>query len=531
MKTYYKKNRRWYAGALIAILLSTIFAVILQFFKGDLLDYAIQGAGRKTVFFAILLILFILCEILFYFAYRICVGKFIAKCTGNLKEDIFHSILQRDYVTYKEQTQGEYIAKYTTLADTIRERQFEMMPMFWEILFKIFLVSIALFLLDWRIALITIGLLTTPLYIPKLIEKRLQRAQKEYMAAVESSLTRVNDWLSGFEIIKNYSIESKILKHFQDINDTVAEKFLYDSQTGAIAQLITTLISYVSYFIVLTCSALLVFRGDFSAGDFFVAVGMIDQLSYPLISLAGITRQMIAVRPSCQEMEEFLSFSEKHSQGMVISHLKDSIRFRDITFGYKDGTPVLKHFSTTISRGQKYLWKGSSGCGKTTAVNLLLGYYTPEAGSIEIDGVPMKSSDHLYSCITVVRQEAVLFHDTLYQNLAMYQDIPVSQVLSVLNMVGLEKFASPDALNTWVTEGGTNFSGGEKKRICLARALLRKSDVLILDEPLANLDAANAERIEDLLLSIPDKTILIVSHQFTEEKLVHFDQIIDFMNL
>ena len=79
-----------------------------------------------------------------------------------------------------------------------------------------------------------------------------------------------------------------------------------------------------------------------------------------------------------------------------------------------------------------------------------------------------------------------------------------------------------------VREGGTNFSGGEKKRICLARALLRNTDVLILDEPLANLDPATGDQIEDLLLSIPEKTVLIVSHQFTEEKLGQFDQIVDF---
>lgn len=90
------------------------------------------------------------------------------------------------------------------------------------------------------------------------------------------------------------------------------------------------------------------------------------------------------------------------------------------------------------------------------------------------------------------------------------------------------QFASPDILNTIVTEGGTNFSGGEKKRICLARALLRNTDVLILDEPLANLDPATAQKIEDLLLSIPGKTILIVSHQFSEEKLVQFKRITDF---
>ena len=173
-----------------------------------------------------------------------------------------------------------------------------MLPLFWEILLKIIFVSFALFVLDWRIALVTILLLTTPLYIPKLIEKRLQKAQTEYLKAVEDNLAKVNDWFSGFEIIKNHSIERQILVRFDQSNTLSMDKLLRDMVLGATAQLLTTLISYLSYFIVLACSTWLVLSGEFSAGDFFVAIGMIDQLSYPLISLAEIVRQFVAIRPS-----------------------------------------------------------------------------------------------------------------------------------------------------------------------------------------------------------------------------------------
>ena len=110
----------------------------------------------------------------------------------------------------------------------------------------------------------------------------------------------------------------------------------------------------------------------------------------------------------------------------------------------------------------------------------------------------------------------------------MYQDVSESRIFEVLNSVGLEKYSNADALDSMVVESGSNFSGGEKKRICLARALLRDTDVLILDEPLANLDAETAERIEDLLLSIKDNTIIVVSHQFTEDKLQSFHRVVDF---
>ena len=128
--------------------------------------------------------------------------------------------------------------------------------------------------------------------------------------------------------------------------------------------------------------------------------------------------------------------------------------------------------------------------------------------------------------MTVVRQEAVLFRDTMRNNLTMFSDIPDGKLIEVLNDLGLSKFANTEALDELITENGANLSGGEKKRICLARALLRDTDVLILDEPLANLDDATAKKIEDLLLSIKGKLMLVVSHQFTEEKLSNFDSVL-----
>ena len=528
MKKYQQSNRRYFAEALICVLVGTVFAVVLQFFKGDVLDYAAAGEMQKTFHSAILLIGFILCEVFFFFLYNLCSAAFVTGCTRELKQDIFESIVNRSYVAYKEYPQGEYIARYTSEADMIKDRRFRMLPLFWEILFKIILVSTALFVLDLRIAVITIALLTTPLYIPKLIEKKLQNAQSAYLRAVEENLAKVTDWLSGFEIIKNYSIEQKIMRRFKAANDNTMEKLLKDTQLGAVSQLITTLISYLSYFAVLAYAAWLVLAGDFTAGDFFVAIGMIDQLSYPMISLAGITRQLIAVRPACAAMEAFLNVPKEEGAADAAVKLDRTVRFKDVSFSYDGQRSVLDKFNLTICKGKRYLLKGPSGCGKTTAINLLLKYYDTTGGRIEIDDVSLEKFGSTYSLMTVVRQEATLFHDTLRNNLTMYRNLPDNRLCEALHSVGLGRYANANALNSTITENGTNFSGGEKKRICLARALLRDTDVLIFDEPLANLDAETAERIEDLLLSIRDKTILIVSHQFTETKLHRFDQVVDF---
>ena len=324
-----------------------------------------------------------------------------------------------------------------------------------------------------------------------------------------------------------FSIEKKILSKFDDTNDFTMNKLLRDMTLGAVSQLITTLISYLSYFVVLSCATWLVLQGDFSAGNFFVAIGMIDQLSYPLISLAEIIRQLVAIKPSCQSMEKFIEEGNAARHGKPLTKLAREIRYRNVSFAYPDKKPVLTNFDFEAQKGGRYLIKGPSGCGKTTAINLLLRYYDVTDGSIEIDGVPLSEYCSTYDCMTVVRQEAVLFHDSLRNNLTMYKDIPDEKLIEMLQTLGLIKFAGKEALDGMIAENGANLSGGEKKRICLARALLRDTDILILDEPLANLDDTTAGMIEDLLLSIEGKLLLVVSHQFKEEKLSAFDCVLN----
>lgn len=525
MKSYENANRRCYFAALVCTLLSSYFAVELQFYKGAVLDFALAGQLRETVRYALLLISFIGLEVGGYYLFQRLSDRYVICCISQLRQDIFDSILARDYVSYQNRPQGEYIAKFTADAETIRDRRFRMKPYLWEILFKIALVSAALFRLDWHVAILTIALLTTPLYLPKLIEKRLQKAQSAYLSSMEICLTRVTDWLSGFEILKNFSAEDPIRARFREANDDAMDKLRRDTRLGAVSQLITTLMSYVSYYLVLVAAGWLVLKGDFSAGDFFIAIGMIDQLSWPLISLANILRQLIAVKPVCRRMEEFLAEPAPEQTAVPLRELHRSIRFRNVDFSYDGQREILKNFSLSLKKGEKCLLKGPSGCGKTTAVNLLLRYHSPTGGSIEIDGVPLEEIGSTYGLMTVVRQEAVLFRDTLRNNLTLYRPVPEERLREILTDVGLARLCG--SLDEPVAEGGANFSGGEKKRLCLARALLRDTGVLILDEPLANLDDATAERIEDLLLSIRDKTVIVVSHQFTGSKLPAFDQVVE----
>lgn len=529
MIKYIKKNWRPLVFAFICSILSAIFAVKVQFLKGDVLDFALSKSTGNTLRYGFYLGVFIALELGFYYLYDISRGRFTVNSMKEVRFDYFNNLLSRAYPSFLKKKQGEYIAQYTNEMNLIENSFFATIPLLAEILIKIIIVSIFLFILDYRIATITLVLLTTPLYVPKLVEKKLQNAQQEFINQFESHLKLITDWLRGFEVIKNFSIENTIREKFAESNDITMERNFKKRHMSYLTRSISAILSYFSHFIILAFAAYLVLKGDFTAGDFFISIGMIDQLSYPIISLSQFIQDLVSVKPVNKSILGFIH-TETEKQGSIEISDKDfeKIEFEDVSFSYEEQEFILEHFNMEITKGSQYLLQGVSGSGKTTSMNLLLDYYRPVAGIVKINDVPVEEIVNLNELITVMRQDAILFEDTLRNNVTMYKDIPDSKVLEVLTKVGLHQYANSISLGMLINEGGTNLSGGERRRVTLARSLLRETPILILDEPLANLDEENAKSIESELLSITDRTMIIISHQFSKDKLAQIGKVIEF---
>lgn len=528
MKKYIKNNLKSLILAIAFAALGTIFAVRVQFIKGNLLDYTLSRDSEYVLRYGFYLGLSIVFELGFYYLYDICRGRFIVNSTKELRLD-FRSLLAKDYPSFLKKRQGEYIAQYTNEMEIVENQYFGALPMLIEIIIKILIVSIFLFILDYRIAVITLVLLSMPLYVPKLIERNLQTAQIEFVSQFEKHIKTLTDWLNGFEIIKNFSIEKNIREKFIESNDITMEKNLRKRQISYLTKTISAILSYLSHFIILVFGAYLVLNGDFTAGEFFIAVGMIDQLSYPIIAISHFIQDLVSVKPVNKSILKFIQEGPTECGRIEISK-EDflEIVFDNVYFGYEDEKYILHGSNFKFVGNKQYLLRGGSGSGKTTSMNLLLDYYKPSSGVIKINNIPVNEIKNLNQIITVMRQDAVLFEDSLRNNITMYQNIPEEKIISVLSKVGLDKYAKGEKLDMMIQESGTNLSGGEKRRITLARSIIRETPILILDEPLANLDERNAQSIESYLTSIRDRTLIIISHQFSMQNLKKIDKVMDF---
>lgn len=197
----------------------------------------------------------------------------------------------------------------------------------------------------------------------------------------------------------------------------------------------------------------------------------------------------------------------------------------------KGGKKVLRQLSLRLEAGKHYAIVGSSGSGKSTLLSLLLGYYPGYDGKIYFDRVELNTlkRDALGEMIGVVSQDTFLFNDSIYNNIALYQDgYAKEEVVSAIRQTGLGELLDslPDGVSTMICENGKNFSGGEKQRFSLARVILRKKKVLLLDEFTANMDEATAREIEERMLSWKDAMIVTVTHRLNPQILRRYDKIL-----
>lgn len=198
-----------------------------------------------------------------------------------------------------------------------------------------------------------------------------------------------------------------------------------------------------------------------------------------------------------------------------------AIRFQDVSFGYEPGRSVLKDCSFTVSEGEMVALVGASGVGKSTVVDLLFRYYDPDAGRIELSGVPITDIplEEIRERLSLVSQDTYLFYDTIENNLLFGNpEAPADTVKNAISLSKLDEFIDslPSGLSTIAGERGLRLSGGERQRIAIGRAILKDAPFLILDEPTASVDAESERHIRGALQTLlAGRTVLVIAHRLS----------------
>ncbi len=269
-----------------------------------------------------------------------------------------------------------------------------------------------------------------------------------------------------------------------------------------------------------------------SAGSVLVFVQLLNYVISPIGAIPQALAEINASKALIAKVADALESNIREEGQDSKTKLESGISIRDLSFGYEDEKPVLQDVNFTFDTGKSYAIVGASGSGKSTLMNLLMASHDGYTGSICYDDAELRkiSSGILYEMISVVQQNVFIFNASIRDNITMFSDFPREEVDRAIELSGLSKLISERVEDYLCGENGSGLSGGEKQRISIARSLLKKSQVLLVDEATAALDPLTAFQVSNAILNLSGLTRIVVTHALDETLLKRFDCVLTLKN-
>ena len=379
-----------------------------------------------------------------------------------------------------------------------------------------------MFIMNWKLSLIV--LVTMPilsyailyLYREVRISAKNQRRKEGKVAA------RISEILMTMPLIQIFGRQRFEEERFEAESAHNLHESIRTARLGAALTRVVEVISAFGTGIVILFGSLQVLKGRMTPGAILVFASYVQAMYSPIRKLARISTKFSSAMASVERVSTILEMDpevEDEPHAIEASNLKGEIVFEDVFFDYGDGKPVLQNISFTAAAGQRVALIGASGAGKSTIVSLILRLYNPSAGSILVDGVEIRKYQHesVRQEITLVPQNSILFGTSIWDNIAYGKPHATAEdVEAAARAANAHDFimAFPDGYDTQLGERGETLSGGQRQRLAIARAMIRDTPVVILDEPLTGLDATSAKIVMEALERLMEgKTVIIITHQ------------------
>jgi ATP-binding cassette subfamily B protein len=375
--------------------------------------------------------------------------------------------------------------------------------------------------IDWRLTALV--LIPMPMIVvgTRLFSRRMHRRYQQVQAAFASLTETVREHFSGIRVVKAYTLEPAAVRRAETVsNRYVQENLKLVRITGSFFPMMV-LFSNISLALVLLLGGRATVAGRITAGDFVAFISYIGLITWPMMALGWVMNLIQRGKASLERLAAIFNTVPSIADGPAPLPLADRPReivLRDIELTYSDDRRALSNVDLRFEMGCSYGIVGPPGSGKTSLIRLIARLYEPTAGTVTIDGRPLariRLTD-LRGAIAYVPQEPFIFAGTLGDNITMGQTVAPAELTAAISDAGLQSMVErlPDGLRTVVGERGIMLSGGQKQRVALARALLSDRSILLLDDPISQLDTVTGRKvIEALRHRAGGRLVIIISHR------------------
>jgi len=521
---YFKK----FYLVVISLLINAFLAFKLSFAMFDVVNAAIATDWTKFWDSSILLIVYVVLNFPASLLFAYTKNYFIKDAVTHMKTDYIKTVFGKNINEFQKENNSLYVSALTNDFNLIEKDYVEQIVTLAEGIINFSTGIIIITIISPIILLIGVGVVLINILISGISSKPIKKHNTERSALFSDYSGFIKEVLSAFNIIKNNGLEDRARANYASKSETVQQKkyvidkimsFIYAAQNANFMATFLGLMILVAY---LTITGAVTFAGV------VVVANNIDRLIGPISNFSEAIPKIMSVKAVFIRIDKSLKNKNDYIETESFDGLTKGISFQNVSFSYDDNT-VLNNVNFSFEKGKKYLVIGPSGGGKSTVLRLLRKYFDPTDGTILLDGVPLKDvkKQDYFSKIANIEQLIFLFEDTLRNNLTLYKDYSDDEINLAIEKAGLTDFvkSTPEGLDYMIYDNGKNVSGGEKSRIAIARGLLNRADILLLDEAFASLDRDRVKEIEQSLLNLTGVTVINVSHVIIDENKGFYDQV------
>lgn len=470
---------------------------------------------------------------LFAGIFRFMIRQTIIVVSREIEFDLrgdFWKHIQRLPLRYFQNTSTGIIMAHAT-NDINAVRMFIGPAVMYSIDTMIRLIMVLVLMLSLNTSLTILALLPLPLLsllvykVGKLIHSKFTKIQEKFAQLT----TIVQENFSGIRVIKSYVREESEMKRYAENSMDYLKKNMNLVRTQALIMPILFLITGLSIIIVIWLGGTKVINGELTLGEITAFIVYLGILIWPMIAFGWVINIIQQAEASMKRLNKIFSepyeITESEKTNYTIKEIKGNIEFRNVSFRYNDHSPyILKNLNLKVPTGSTLAIMGYTGSGKTSFINLIPRLYDCNEGDVLIDDINVKELpiELLRTSIGVVQQESFLFSDTVLNNISYgKREIDPEHVYKVASIAQFDKDIQefPKKYDTIVGERGITFSGGQKQRACLARALAIDPKILILDDSFSAVDTHTEEEIlRNLKVFMKNRTSIIISHRISTVK-------------